>query len=277
MKITEYPSVNEISDSNVFILDGDNGTKQIAASNLRYALFDGVPEMHSNMYRGKNLGSTFTIEQKNSVQNGTFHDLWIGDYWHIGDIDYRIADFDYFYGKSTNSVNRHHLVIVPDQALYYAKMETDSNNLYAKGYTDSYMYKTGLENAKTTVLNAFQSNVITIKKLHVVSRTGSGISNSVRYDDVQVDLLDLYMALGTNEGTATISSSIPTGPIYRQLKLFWLNNKALLIPDNKAWWTSSQNSATIGYMVVGVDSGNLIVKASNDSSEAGVRPFFCIG
>lgn len=71
---------------------------------------------HNNIFRGKNLGDRITEEQYEKIQDGTFKDLYIGDYWIINGIKYIIVDFDYF------SHDKHHLVLMGN-----------------KVYTESYM------------------------------------------------------------------------------------------------------------------------------------------
>lgn len=49
--------------------------------------------LHNSIARGKFLGTTITEEQYNEIHNGTFKDLYIGDYWRIGTPIYAIARF----------------------------------------------------------------------------------------------------------------------------------------------------------------------------------------
>lgn len=109
-KITDYPKVTTLKSDNVFLLDGPDGTKLITTermlayfsseSGLSGALVDISnilkPENHRNIFRGKNLGTVVTDAQKKAIQDGTFDDLFIGDYWTINGTVYRIADMDYF-------------------------------------------------------------------------------------------------------------------------------------------------------------------------------------
>lgn len=39
---------------------------------------------HNSVYRGKYLGTAVTDTQWTAIGNGTFEDLYIGDYWTIG-------------------------------------------------------------------------------------------------------------------------------------------------------------------------------------------------
>jgi len=170
MKITEYSKVTSVSSSDLFLLDGSNGTKTILASNLAsalpglltstqfisrltmsnltqnttlastdrllvgtssgnraitvsnalFAMLDAAapPETHRMIFRGKYLGSSVTTTQINNVRNGTFKDLWLGDYWTIGGKDWRIVDMDHRSAVKGTSTMYHHLVLMPDSCLY---------------------------------------------------------------------------------------------------------------------------------------------------------------
>lgn len=128
MRINQYPKATKFDSEDVLIKDGTNGTKAILYSVAGKELIEVglVPEMHRNLYRGKNLGSVVTEAQKSAIKNGTFTDLFVGDYWDIGGRHWVIADMDYFYNNGDNQeFNRHHLVMLPRTYLYDAQMNTD--------------------------------------------------------------------------------------------------------------------------------------------------------
>ena len=64
---------------------------------------------HNSIFRGKNLGSTPDYA---SIADGSFEDMYIGDYWPIGGINWRIAGFNYYRNTVTN-VPSNHVVVVP--------------------------------------------------------------------------------------------------------------------------------------------------------------------
>src|SRR5699024_9521029 len=66
---------------------------------------------HNSVYRGKNLGASVTAEQYAAIAAGTFDDLYIGDYWTIGGVTYRIAAFDYYLHTGDTPCTDHHAVI----------------------------------------------------------------------------------------------------------------------------------------------------------------------
>ena len=66
---------------------------------------------HNCLYRGKLLGNAVTSQQYADIANGTFADMYIGDYWTIGSITYRIAAFDYYINTGDVSCTAHHAVL----------------------------------------------------------------------------------------------------------------------------------------------------------------------
>lgn len=115
-------------------------------------------EQRRNTFRGKNLGSVYTDEQKAAVAAGTFDDLFIGDYWVIDSVTWRIVDINYWLNTGDTSCTTPHLVIMPDSQLYTGKM--NSENTTAGGYVGSEMYKTGLNQAKEMINSAFGESYI---------------------------------------------------------------------------------------------------------------------
>ena len=81
---------------------------------------------HNSVYRGKYLGTSVTDAQWTAIRNGTFEDLYIGDYWTIDGINYRIAAFDYYYRTGDTSCDTHHVVLVPD-VIMYTHVMNDTN------------------------------------------------------------------------------------------------------------------------------------------------------
>ena len=159
-KITDYSAATRFDGGDVIIKDGTGGTKKMTAANAAVEFAGLVSAInHRNVYRGKNLGSSVTAVQKAAIQNGTFDDLFIGDYWVIGGVTWVIADMDYFLRCGNTDFTKHHLVIVPAASLYEDKMNaTDTTD---GGYMGSVMYKTGLNNAKAKFNAAFGDMLLT--------------------------------------------------------------------------------------------------------------------
>lgn len=114
---------------------------------------------HNSIFRGKYLGTSVTDAQYAAIAAGTFDDLFIGDYWTINGINWRIAAFDYYLGTGSTALTTHHVVIVPDTNLDTQKM--NDTNTTTGGYVGSKMYTNYLATARTKVNSAFSGHVLT--------------------------------------------------------------------------------------------------------------------
>lgn len=277
MKITEYSSVSKLTKTNVMLLDGPEGTKIISGSDLPFAIMDLCgPEMHRMVYRGKNLGTNVTVDQKAAIQNGTFEDLWLGDYWEISDVKWRIVDFDYWYRCGDTEFTSHHVVVMPDAHLYTAKMNDTSTT--TGGYTGSSMYTTGLTQAKTVITQAFGSNVLSHRD-YLINAVTSGYPSAGAWTDSTVELPNEVMIYGsyiyTPAGNGTIDVKRYTNN-RTQLALFAVCPKFINAnPDGEriSYWLRDVASATAFVRVASYGPSTNTAA----STEYGVRPVFAIG
>ena len=223
---------------------------------------------HSSIYRGKYLGSTYTNKQKEAIANGSFDDLYIGDYWTINGIKWRIADFDYYYNIGDTNFTKHHIVIVPDLVLYNAQMNT--TNITTGGYTGSEMYTTNLDNARTAFDSAFGSSFIPTHR-GLYSNTVSGSSTSGwAWRDMRVELMSEEQVYGHNAWGAGSQNGFDVGTQKTQFKLFAFEQTKINI--RQTYWLTNVRSSTDFASVYDVGSANSYVA----SGSVGVRPFACI-
>lgn len=142
---------------------------------------------HNAVYRGKYLGSAVTAAQWAAISAGTFDDLYIGDYWTIDGVNYRIAAFDYYYNAGSTACTTHHVTIVPDAPLYKDTM--NDTNTTTGAYVGSKMYKSGLSDAKATINNAFGADHILIHRTYLNNATTNGYSSGGSWYDSTVELM----------------------------------------------------------------------------------------
>ena len=244
---------------------------KIEAEDLSPMLYDNSGA-HNAIYRGKYLGSSVTETQWDAISAGTFDDLYIGDYWTIGGVNWRIAAFDYYYNCGDTNFTKHHVVIVPDTVLYTHVM--NDANITTGAYVGSKMYTEGLEQAKTTINNAFGSSHVLSHRIYLSNATSNGCASAGAWADSTVDLMCEHMVYGSGIfSPVSDGSTVPNN--YRveksQLPLFAHNPR--MIGIRSAWWLrdviTSANFAIVGYTGYAYYNG-----ASNAS---GVRPAFCIG
>ena len=139
-----YTFADNYGDITASDITYDNAITGISATNVQIAIDQSIMVFsnagsHNSIYRGKYLGDEVTADQYASIAAGTFDDMYIGDYWTINGVNWRIAHFDYWLncGDSGSGTTTHHVVIIPDLALYSAKM--NETNTTAGGYLHSKM------------------------------------------------------------------------------------------------------------------------------------------
>ena len=120
-------------------------------------IFTTSGQSHASVFRGAYLGAWFTSAQRTAISNGSFDDLFVGDYWTINGMNWRIADIDYYYNKGSSAYTKHHLVIVPDGTL---GTSVYSSSDLTTGYTGASIRTTLRGTIKTTIANAFGSSYI---------------------------------------------------------------------------------------------------------------------
>ena len=228
---------------------------------------------HNSIFRGKALGNEITSTQKQAIKNGTFEDLFIGDYWTINGINWRIAHFNYWLGTGddNNICTSNHIVIVPDTNLATAKM--NSSNSTVGGYLGSGLYtginldeteNIGLSTAKTTFVNTFgQEHLLKHRELFSNTVT-SGVVSGVVWVDSIVDLMSERMVYGTSVWG---KSGYEAGIDKTILALFDLNPE--FIQKQRSWyWLRSVYSAAVFCNV----SNYGFAGYSGASGSSGVRP-----
>ena len=222
---------------------------------------------HNAVYRGKNLGSEVTAAQWAAIQAGTFEDLFIGDYWTINGVNWRIAAFDYYL---TQSDTAHHVLIVPDTSLYTAKMNASSTT--SGGYAGSQMRTTNLATAKTTINNAFGSDHILTYSQGLVNAVSSGLPSGVSSYECTVELMSERQVYGSPifSGCPWGSSTVPAlnTKDRTQFPLFALNPQ---LASGSWYWL--RDIVTDAYFAASNHASSGYAGASYDG---GVRPYFCI-
>ena len=273
LPLAEY-SVNEISVSDLVNVSPKAQSLGAHLSNLAAEVGElQYPNAgaHNAVYRGKALGSSVSEEQYAAIRAGTFDDLYIGDYWTIGGVNYRIAAFDYFLNTGDTKCTDHHVVIVPDDRLYTAVM--NSVNTTQGGYVGSDMYKSNLGQAKTTIKSAFSGHVLK-HRIYLVNAVANGRASGGAWCDSEVDLMCEQMVYGSGIFSPVSTgdgASIPSSQRVEksQLPLFAFDSMANIGHGYFLRDVVSQSS----YACVG---GYGTADYSGAYHSVGVRPYFCI-
>lgn len=278
-KFADLEAILSVTGTEQMLIHDGNGVKVITVENLhkglqtdidsvRNVLADGAAA-HNCIYRGKNLGTSVTEEQYAAISSGKFTDLYIGDYWVINGVTYRIAAFDYYYNCGDTNFTKHHVVIVPDTSLYKAQMNT--SNVTTGGYTGSAMYKSNLAQAKTTIKAAFGSAHVLTKRELLTNAVNGNTPSGWAWFDSDVELMNEVQAYGSVAWGAHDGNGYNVASGDGQFPLFMFDRTKL--HNREDYWLRDVASATVFSLVYGVGGASYIYA----SYSLGVRPAFCIG
>lgn len=290
-KVTELTAFTTPTDSCLIPIHDGTGLKKITFANFRAKAVEGTEAKiapllfnnagaHNAIYRGKSLGSTVTTAQYAAIKAGTFDDLYIGDYWTIGGVNYRIAAFDYYLNSGDTSCTTHHVVIVPDTCLYNAQMHNTSSGGYeggaanttTGGYVGSDMYKRNLEQAKTTIKSAFSGHVLK-HRIYLTNAVANGRASGGAWCDSEVDLMCEQMVYGSGIfSPVSDGSNVPANYRVEKSQLPLFQHEPSRICNRATWWLRDVITASDFALVN--DSGSADYNLASHSR--GVRPAFCI-
>ena len=294
-KFGDLETILTAGDDSLLLIHDGTGVKTISTANFKKDLKEYMEEVntilaqltydnagaHNSIYRGKNLGTTVTEEQWEAISSGTFTDLYIGDYWVIGGVNWRIAAFDYYLNSGDTSCTTHHVVIVPDTCLYNAQMHNTSSGGYesgstanttAGGYVGSDMYTTNLETAKTTIKNAFSGHVLK-HRIYLTNAVANGRASGGAWCDSEVDLMCEKMVYGSGIfSPVSDGSNVPANYRVEKSQLPLFQHEPSRICNRNTWWL--RDVITASHFAAVASTGDACYY---DASIAfGVRPAFCI-
>ena len=274
VNLSELTQINELVSGNKLLVGTTDGNKAIAAEDALFAMLDGFApvELRRVLFRGKNLGTALTAVQKAAIKDGSFKGMFLGDYWSIGGRIWRIVDMDYWYNCGDTAFTSHHLVIMPDEALYNAQMNT--TNVTTGGYVGSAMYKSNLANAKTIVNAAFQGSVLTHRE-YLCNAVANGRPSGGAWFDSSIELPNEPMMYGHPHFSPTSDgSTVPS--IYTisktQLALFMVCPRFIVNRSYNQWLRDVVSSASFAFVASYGYPNYLFASLSY-----GVRPVFPVG
>lgn len=248
---------------------------------------------HNSKYGGRYLGSSYTQDQKSAITAGTFGNLLIGDYWTIGNNDYVICDFDYYYRCSDSDVNYHHVIVMPRgflKDLSFTKINSEvpangtsqwcagTSNTTAGGYIGNRIRTVVMPACDNRVKADFgAANVHAISELYPSSFASTTDGRATGWawtsTDLICDLCNETMVYGHQvwgKGSVYSNEGFEVGIDKEQLSIFRLDPGFANIRSN--WWlrsvTSASDAALVGY--VGSATG------TGAAAGFGVRPRFIL-
>ncbi len=187
--------------------------------------------LRRNTYRGKDIteyysdGSLYEM-----ISNGTFDDIYVGDYIVANDVTWLIADIDNYLHSGDTPLTKHHVTVIPAKPLMNLGM--NESNTTEGGYINSKMATEtlpSLVSSEGVIGKAFGSHIIEYRNLltnHVnteaINQSGGrykGASDGWVWYTRKIDLMSEVNVYGT---TVWSSSGYDIGIDNRQYALFQL-------------------------------------------------------
>ena len=246
-------------------VNGISTTYDIHDANAVHLGANSIP-FHNSYPRCKYLGTTITDAQNTAIKNRTYDDLFIGDYWTINGVNWRIVAIDYYYNVGNTNFNKGNIIVMPDATLYNAQM--NSTDTIAGAYVGSLMRTQNLNNARTIAQNAFGSHLANHRILLANAVDSSGPSNWDWYDSDGVELPNEVQIYGTRVwGSALKGWDVATQK--QQFPLLALAPQ--FVNTRQTYWLQDVSSTSVSSAFAHVDySGD--ADAHYASNSFGVRP-----
>ena len=213
MKIDQYPTASGLAGDHLFLLDGPWGTQNVKALELYYKLGNIVggdrglgawnAAVRRNIFRGAFLGESITSAQWDAIRNGNFNEMFLGDFWKLNGVQYRIADFDYWLcvGSGDHYCLTHHVVLIPDTSMTAAiPMFTEQDT--SAGYPESNIFKNILPTVDATLKSTFGEDHLLVHSEIFATGYTDGIPTGGRwFHDVISVIPNNIMIYGTRTFT----------------------------------------------------------------------------
>ena len=236
---------------------------------------------HNSIFMGRDITEKYTNGSLyTKISNGTFEDIFVGDYFTASYAGankiFRIAGFNSLYNQGdSNVLTRNHAVIVPDEPLVNAVMNT--SNASTNGYASMPVRSGAIATINTNLNTTFSGHLITKREL-LCNKTSSdvssgmtatsGSSSSWAWYDSKSDLMTEMELYGTSIFN-TSGHDVASG--YSQYPLFALAPEFISMGYDY-WLRGVANSAK--FTICRSDGR---ADMENASVSAGIRPRIVIG
>lgn len=310
-KITELVQATSVENTDLLLLETATGTRSISYANIKKPIDADVEKAaephpfannagaHNGIFRGKYLTNLGIEEICRRISNGSFEDLYIGDYFDITittsyttneKVRGILAGFDTYWNNGDTAFARHHAVIVSKNC-FNKTLAMNPSVTTVGGFVGSNMWKTILpvyKNALQSALNnhilmhrTFLTNAIDANLNSNAGNNFKGASSGCQWVDTHLSLLSEIQVFGSNIFS---SSFFDIGCDNLQLPLFALDPTAKVCGKNTTTdgngdggrqWYWLRNVVSTNNFACAADAG--YSHYFSTSGLIGVRPIFCIG
>lgn len=186
----------------------------------------------------------------------------------ITEVDERLAALEHMTLKNLFTVP----VAINNTGTTLLADDLGNANTTAGGYVGSDMYKSNLEQAKTTIKSAFSGHVLK-HRIYLTNAVANGRASGGAWCDSEVDLMCEQMVYGSGIfSPVSDGSNVPVNYRVEKSQLPLFQHEPSRIGNRNDWWLRDVITAS-DFALVG-DDGLADYYGASDS--LGVRPAFCI-
>lgn len=285
VRIQDFNENSKPDVNNDFVMTfNDNSESKTRLRDAFYSLVPDGASTHNNVFRSQNLGALDATHIAN-IQNGSFRDMFIGDYFSINGSNYVIAGFNYKIGHGDKGALGNHLVLMPqgwsktptqtlapDSKTTHYMNDTDTT---AGGFAGSKLYKTYLPQIQQKLETDFGAHLMNFRTVVSTHVDDSGAPDQGEWRDAKVGIPNEVMIYGTTlNGNNKNNAWYNTGDENSQLPLMRLNGAERNSNIIGTVWLRDIHSAS-GFALAGNNGDANWAGAS--APWGGVRAFFLIG
>lgn len=286
IRIQDFGENSKPDTNNDFVMTFNDNSE--SKTRLRDAFYSMVPDgaqTHNNIFRGANLGALNATHIAN-IQNGSFHDMFIGDYFSVNGSNYVIAGINTKHLHGDNTPLGNHLLLMPDR---FSKLEDgtvmrgdgktthymNDTDTTAGGFANTKLYKTYMPSIQKSLEADFGNHLLNFREYISTHVDDSGAPDQGEWVDAKLGIPNEVMVYGaTLNGNNKNSSVYNIGDDDTQLPLFRLDPDEIINHRDWSFWLRDIRSAS-GFADAGYDGGTFWTGASGTG--LGVRAFFLIG
>ena len=258
-----------------------NGTERdtliIGKSIFKYA-GEWTPTLaHNAIYRGQSLGP-FNETFANDIDNGTFNNMWVGDYFTINNHIYKIAGFNYKYDHEENTGLTNHLIMITD---VLSKQVMNSSNTTAGGFAGTELFKNYFPQIESQLQTDFGNHLLTFNSYLSTSVDSSGAPDDGQWYSLKTCMCNSAMWWGSPSEYSNNANGVKfnLGDETEQLPIMKLHKVEQESGENIVWLRDvcdSKNFAAANPDGA-PDEYAANILGSGGVASIGVRAFFLIG
>lgn len=273
------PDTNE----NFALTFTENGETKTRLRDLYYSLIPDGAATHNSIFRGQNLGN-LTATHIANIQNGSFKDMFIGDFFSINGSNYVIAGINYKKGHGDTISLGNHLVLMPQdwsktptQTLVPNGKDThymNDTDTTEGGFANTKLYKTYLPQIQQKLESDFGSHLMQWRDVVSTHVDDTGAPDQGEWRNMKVMIPTEVMIYGTTlNGNNKNNAWYNVGDDNSQLPIMRLNDTERNFNHGAIWLRDIHSSAGFAYAR---DNGDVSWAGASDPWN-GVRAFFLIG